>query len=389
VGTAEVESAQLGREHAAEAQSSAAEAWRESALLVFGTRILFFLVAFGGAWLLASTTGPLRDSFFDIWTRWDARHFLQVAQFGYTDAATDPHATAFFPLFPLGIAALIGVGLSPAAAGMLIATGATLVACAFLHRLADEDLGPGAGRRAVLYLLVFPTAVFLIAPYSEALFLAGAVPAFYYARRGRWLLVALPAAVAMGARAAGIFLLLGLAAEFFRARDFAGRTVRNALVALAAGTAPLVAYCAYLAAAKGDAFYFLVDQREGWHRDFVGPMQSLMNTLDLTTSGDSPTNWILTWRLEIVAAAIGLGLVAWAASRREWGYAVFMASIMAALLTSTWYFSIPRMLLSMFPAVLLLASLTESPRRHEAALLVLAPVAAIGVVVYTQGAWWF
>jgi hypothetical protein len=62
---------------------------------------------------------------------------------------------------------------------------------------------------------------------------------------------------------------------------------------------------------------------------------------------------------------------------------------MAALLTSTWYFSIPRMLLSMFPAVLLLASLTESQRRHEAALLILAPVAAIGVVVYTQGAWWF
>ena len=370
-------------------RASTGLAWRDSAWLVLATRIGFLLVAFAGAWLLASSTGPLRTGFFDLWTRWDARHFLQVAQFGYTDPHTDPHATAFFPLYPLTISAVALTGLSPVVSGMIVSAAATVVACSFLYRLAEEDVGRGAGRRAVLYLLLFPTAVFLIAPYSEALFLAGAVPAFYYARRGRWPMVGLPAAVAVGSRAAGIFLLLGLAAEFLRGKDFAGRTVRRAGLAFLIGVAPLVAYLAFLAAVKGDAFYFLVDQRAGWHRDFVGPLQSFLNTWDLTSSANSPTNWILTWRLEIVAAVIGIGLVAWAVSKREWGYALFMGSMMAALLTSTWYFSIPRMLLSMFPAVLLLASFARPPRRHEALLLVLAPVATLGVVVYTQGAWWF
>jgi hypothetical protein len=364
-------------------------AWRDSAWLVAGTRVGFLLLAYAAAWLLASSTGPLRDGFFDIWTRWDARHFLQVAEHGYTDPNTDPHATAFFPLFPLSIAALNAVGIAPAVAAMLITTGATLVACGFLYRLADEEVGEGAGRRAVLYMLLFPTTVFLIAPYSEALFLAGAIPAFYYARRSRWHLVGLPAAVAMGARAAGIFLLLGLVAEFLRAKDWRRRTVRNALLALAVGLTPLLAFGAYLAVIKGDALYFLVDQREGWHRGFVGPLQSFMNTWNLTTSADSPTNWVFTWRLELIAAAIGVALVVWAVSRREWGYAAFMGSVMAALLTSTWYFSIPRMLLTMFPAFLLLASFTSHGARHEVAIAVLAPLAALGVVVYTHGAWFY
>jgi hypothetical protein len=364
-------------------------AWRESAWLVAGTRIGFMLLAYAAAWLLASSTGPLREGFFDIWARWDGLHFLQVAEFGYTDPNTDPHATAFFPLFPLTVAALSGIGIAPVVAAMLTTTVATFVACGYLYRLADEELGVGTGRRAVLYLLLFPTAVFLIAPYSEPIFLAGAIAAFYYARRGRWHLVGLPAAVAMGARAAGIFLLLGLVGELVRARDWRARTVRNALIAFGCGIAPLIAYSAYLATIKGDPFYFFVDQREGWHRGFVGPLQSLANTWNLTTSTDSPTNWVFTWRIELVAAAVGLGLVVWALVRREWGYAAFMGSTMGVLLTSTWYFSIPRVLLTMFPAVLLLASFTTRPGRHEFAIAVMAPIAALGVVVFTRGAWFY
>jgi hypothetical protein len=364
-------------------------AWRESAWLVFVTRAAFVFLAVAAAWLLASSTGPLQSGFFDIWSRWDARHFLQVAEFGYTDPNTDPHATAFFPLFPLAIRALSGFGIAPVVAAMLITTAATIVACAYLYRLADEELGAGAGRRAVLSLLLFPTAVFLVAPYSEALFLAGAIPAFYYARRGRWLLVALPAAVAMGSRAAGMFLLLGLVVEFLRSGDRRAQTIREASLAFAGGVAPLVAYSAYLTAIKGNPFYFFVDQREGWHRGFVGPIQSLLNTWDLTTSPGSPTNWIFTWRVELLAAVIGVGLVVWAMVKREWGYAAFMGSMMAALLTSTWYFSIPRMLLTMFPAVLLLASITRRAGRHEVAIALLAPPAGLGVVVYTQGAWFY
>jgi hypothetical protein len=361
--------------------------WTEAASLAALTRVCFLLLAYGAAWLLASSTGPLDDGLFDIWVRWDARHFLEVAQYGYTDPSSDPHATAFFPLFPLLVRAVSVVGIPMAAAGLLVTTLSTVVACAYLYRMAEEEIGRHSGRRAVLYLLFFPTAVFLIAPYSEATFLAGTVAAFYYARRGRWKLAALPAAVATASRAAGVFVLVGLLFELFRQRR---RPVRDAVVAMGVAVLPLAAYGAYLWQIKGNPLYFFVDQRDGWNRDFVTPVESFRNSFDLATSSNAPTNWVLTWRLELVAAVIGVALVVWALAVREWGYAAYMGAAMAALMTSTWYFSIPRMLLTFFPAVLLLTRYTmRRAGRHEIALAVLAPVACLGVIVFTQGAWFY
>jgi hypothetical protein len=361
--------------------------WRESAALVVLTRGCLLLVAYAAAWLLAPGTGPLADGLVDVWVKWDARHFLEVAEYGYTDPATDPHATAFFPLFPLLVGGLSATGIPAVVAAMLVTTVSSVVACAYLYRLAEEDVGRHSGRRAVLYLLLFPTAVFLIAPYSEATFLAGAIPAFYYARKGRWGAAALPTAAATASRAAGVFVVFGLLFEVLRQRP---RPLRDALGALTVGVAPLVAYGAYLWQVKGNPLYFFVDQREGWSRDFVSPLESLRNSFDLATSSDAPTNWVLTWRLELVAAVIGVALVVWAAVAREWGYAAYMGAAMAALMTSTWYFSIPRMLLTFFPAVLLLARYTmRGPSRHEIVLVVMAPAATLGVIVFTRGAWFY
>jgi hypothetical protein len=372
----------------AEPLPSPTRAWVEAGIAVLVVRAAFLLVAYAAAWLLATGEGPLRDGVLDIWNRWDAPLFQRVAEFGYTDPRTDPHATAFFPLLPLLLRGLHATGLSYVAAGMLITTVATLVAAVYLYRLAEEDVGAGAGRRAVLYLALFPTAVFLVAPYSEALFLAGAIPAFYYARRGRWHLVALPAAVAMASRAAGLFVLIGLASELLRGRDFRRGTLARAGAALGAGAAPLVAYGAYLAKVKGNAFQFFVDQREGWLRDFTGPLEAFRRTLQIAGAEGAPTNWIMSWRLERVAAAAGLVVVAVALRKREWGYAAFMGTMLAVLMTSTWYFSIPRMLLSWFPAAIFLASFTSrSQARHDYILALFAPISCLGVVVFTSNAW--
>ena len=64
---------------------------------------------------------------------------------------------------------------------------AALGSFALLHRLAEPKLGPEGASRAVLYLAIFPFAVFLQAVYSEAVFLLFALAAFVLAERGRFL----------------------------------------------------------------------------------------------------------------------------------------------------------------------------------------------------------
>jgi hypothetical protein len=87
---------------------------------------------------------------------------------------------------------------------------------------------------------------------------------------------------------------------------------------------------------------------------------------------------------------VGVFFLVWALRKKEWGYATYMAATLAALMTSSWYFSIPRILLTLFPMVLFLAGWTlNNDRRHESTILVMAPLAALGVVVFTQGIWFF
>ncbi len=369
--------------------------WIQAGILVLTTRAVMFAVAYAATLYFASTQGPSSEGFLAIWSRWDAQHFVIVAEHGWTGPIAEPaRPAAFFPLYPLSMRALMTLGAPPILAGLIVSTFASVVACAYLIKLADEEIGEGAGRRAALYLLLFPTAVFLAAPYSEALFLAGAIPAFYYARRGRWLVAALPAAVAMASRAAGGFLLFGLVFEFVRqgARDrsWPARRTRDAAIAVLVGLVPFVLYCLYLWKARGTPLQFFIDQRDGWGRTFVGPIDSFRATWNTRAGLTYPTNWIFAWRIEIIAAITGVMLTVWAAVKREWGYAAYMGIFMVALMTSTWYFSIPRMLLSFFPVVLLMAHATEGkPLRHEMSLVVLAPVATLGVILFTRGAWFY
>lgn len=375
--------------------------WRSAVVLVIATRVAFWLVAWLAQWLLGDGTGRLAPGV-SHWRRWDADIYVKIAEHGYTGPGAEPWSEAFLPGWPLVLRAAGSLGIPSTVAALALTTVASVVAVAYLIRLVDEErpaagpapVGlPSTGRRAALYLLLFPTAVFLVAGYSEAMFLAGAIPAFREARRGRWPRVAVPAAVAVAARWTGLFLLVGLAVELAlqlrRRSDQRRELLRWAPAALVAGALPAVAYAGWLAVVRGDPLFFLTAQTEGWGRRFVGPVESFRATWN-TWHGDYPSALLLTWRLEIVAAVVGVALVLELLRRRAWGYAAYAGVTLAVMLTSSWYYSVPRALLVLFPAVLVLAELTERrPVAHQVVLVLLAPLATLGVVVFTRGGWFF
>lgn len=353
------------------------------------TRLLFFSLAYAATWLLATSQGPASEGVFEVWSQWDAEHIARVARYGYTDPATHSHATVFFPLVPLLIRGLSALGFSSLIAGLLISVLASWIALTYIFKLAEEDLGPGLGRRAALYMALFPTALFLIAPYSESVFLAGAIPAFYYARKSQWLKVAIPAAVAMGSRNGGIFLVIGLAAEYIRQRDFALQTLRRVALSLCIGVLPLILYGLYLWHVKGDFFFWVADYRS-WGRTSSDPLSAISVSISMTSLADYPTNWMMAMRGEIFAVLAGFAVAAWTVAKREWGYFAFVASLLFVMITSTYYWSSPRLMLQLFPSVLFLVDFTRGkPGRHEYTLAVLASLATLGVIVYTHGGWFY
>ncbi len=366
------------------------DAWLQALKWVLLTRLVFFAVTAAAAMFLSQDRGTPGPSFFEMWSHWDARLFFLVAEYGYTDGATDAHASAFFPLFPMLLKMVHTIGFDYVISGIIINTVACLVAFAYLYRWADEELGEGSGNRAVAYLAFFPTAVFLIAPYSEALFLAGAIPAFYYARRAKWHLAALPAAFASSARFAGLFLVIGLVGEFLRQKDYTAQKALNAAAAIGAGLLPMLVYFTYLARVKGSFFYYFTEQRDGWFRELTTPWESFRATWAAFGGAGIAPNWVIAWRLEIVAAMLGVSFVIWAILKKEWGYVGYMATFLATLMMSTWYFSVPRMLLGFFPVAIMAAGYSRNmPSRHEIILVATIPLAIMGGIAYTTGSWFF
>src|SRR5688500_20365025 len=101
-----------------------------------------------------------------IWIQWDAEHYLSIALNGYSFAPGAMSNTAFFPLFPWLVhigSAIVGRVDVPTAAGvgLVVASLSLLVALVYLAKLVAHDFGVEAARRSVLYVLVFPTTVFL------------------------------------------------------------------------------------------------------------------------------------------------------------------------------------------------------------------------------------
>lgn len=215
--------------------------------------------------------------------RWDSNWYVGLARDGY-DNTIQP---AFFPLYPLLMRAGGWIVGSEIVAGVLLSLVAFAVALVILHRLTTLELGAEAGRRSVLLLAFFPTAVFFSAVYTEALFLALELGAVYAARRGRWAWAGVLGALASATRNVGVLLVIPVAllylygpradrdAEPRAARGWRPRfTLHRDAWWIALVPAGLVAYLVYTGFAYDDPLATWHAQAH-FHRNFVGPLSSL------------------------------------------------------------------------------------------------------------------
>jgi hypothetical protein len=341
----------------------------------------------------------------DVWARWDSVWFLRIAEHGYGSA--EEATAAFYPLYPLLVGLLGRILLGHyVLAGVLISLAATLGSFALLYRLAEGRLGAEGARRAVLYLAVFPFAVFLSAVYSESLFLFLALAAFVLAERGSFLGAGVTAGLAWLTRPLGIALLPALALIAWRTPQR-----RAALLQLAAAPALFALYPLWLWWRLGDPLAF-VRAEDVWsrHLSWAGPLGGLWDGLragwagvrQLASGSDSTRYWsavqdadpdrvaaVNLQQLAFLVLFAALTVLAWRRFGSPYGlFAALSLAIPLSVPSERWpLLSIPRFGLVVFPFFLALAVLGDHPRVHTALIVVSAMLLGIVCVQWALWQW--
>ncbi|GLV57797.1 hypothetical protein KDH_46320 [Dictyobacter sp. S3.2.2.5] len=195
--------------------------WRKAALAALPvflvTRLLLLVLTYFGG-ILFNAQGPSSFAFsvqniLYNWYHWDATRNLTIATQGYVD----PSYTAFFPLYPTIVHVVSApLHMDILLAGMIISNLAFFGALTVLYLLIEPEFDASMARRCMLYLAIFPTALFFFTAYNSALFLFLTLLCLYLLRRRSWWLAGCIGGLAALTDLLGICLFIVFLCEFFR-----------------------------------------------------------------------------------------------------------------------------------------------------------------------------
>ncbi len=317
------------------------------------------------------------DPVMNLPARFDAGWYGGIALEGYHWDHTFERQRniAFFPAAPLlmrPLGAVFGMYERGVArerrmlralwAGVAISLAAFFLGLYYLVRLGGDILGPERAPNAAWLLAAYPFSVFYSAPYTEALFLLGAVAAVFHFRKGEWTRSAIWGLLAGLSRPNGCFLSLPLAWMALR-QVRAARPPARWMAPLAAAAAPgigMLLFTVYLYWLT-DVWFAWARSHAAWGRSFQGaaPLVNFVTALreqsmiELIMS--SPYNTLNALGLVFACALV------WPVCRRlgpEWGLFI-LANVVPPFLAGG-VLSMGRLSSTLFPLFLVLAAMVPS-----------------------------
>jgi hypothetical protein len=348
-------------------------------------RLLLFVFASRSFQVLENRRARGWFGWIDLWNRWDADQYLKLAKFGYV--TTSNWKAWFYPLYPWCVRVVAFFNGNYLVSALIVSFVALLVAAVLLRRLVMVDFSEKIALRSVWFFLIFPTAYFLHAPYTESLFLALALGSILAARQDRWWVAGTLGAFAWMTRANGLVLLPTLAAEAayqcWKTKRWNWRWAWIALVP--------IGFAVYLFLnwrVTGDPFTAFRMRSKMSYTSFDWPWRGLRGALGIMMgwkAGDAE----MVGTQEFVFGMIGLicAIVSWIKLRPV--YAIYMTVNWLLFASVTFLESMPRYTLTMFPIFILFGLLGEN-RFWRAAITVWSLLfLALFASLFVRGGWAF
>jgi hypothetical protein len=342
-----------------------------AALLSARFAILVYLATRALLMLVALVNGSLRHhAFTHELAQWDGLWYRALADHGYPTHVLHMQSTlGFLPLYPIVVWAVAHAFVVPVAhweilsttvAGVIVSGVGGAIATILVGRLAESWWGEPAARRAILLFCLFPGSVVFSMVYAEGIMIPLAAGCLLALQKKRWLLAGVLAGLATAAEPQALVLVLvcavSAALELRRHRASLRPLLAPALSLTGAG-----AFALFLWAWTGSPFATLIAQRDGWReRTDVFALVHLTQQLShqLTQPHFNHPTINLNLVLGLGGAVVLIAMLALVA--RNWREMsveaiVYTLGIAWLGLTSEFVPPMPRLLITAFPAVMVVA----------------------------------
>ena len=315
--------------------------------------------------------------------------YLTIIESGYKRApfSSDTQVNwAFPPVFPLLVKVITPGTSTPnyLVAGWLLSVTFYFLSLYTLHCLLALDFDPETTSRSLMLLAFYPFSFNLMVFGSESLFLFLACAAFLAARKEKWWVCGLLAAVASGTRVQGVLLCVPFAYMYLRSRDFQWRKLDRSGLGLFLAPAGIVLFMFHLYRLTGNPLAFVLIQRK-WDNSLSYPFASIYKFLQ------SPlVIGHYGWDLQVFSVVFTLSVIpllfwVWRRQRIPAEYTLFLALQLFVLLSRTSTVSNLRHLLGAFPFFLALAILGKNPRVFLLLLVFFASLLGLFVSLFANG----
>ncbi len=315
------------------------------------------------------------------WQRFDTLHYMRIAELGY--AAEED--SVFPPLYP---SAMAGAGwlLSPflpqaersLLASVIISNMAFFGVLILLFRITVREFEEEAARRSIIYLAIFPTSFFLLAAYSESLFIFFAIGSIFSARKGNFWWAGILGLLASLTRLTGVVLVLPLAYEYLSQHKFKMSKIDWSSFAILfpiVGTAGFLIWRSYAGLPPLGQIY-----EQYWYQTTGFPGSDLIRALIWMVQGKAT----FTLMFDLFCAVLLLGTTVAVFRRLGPTYGLFSAGLLLFILLPTSdlkpLYSFSRYALAFFPTFMIMSRFTTTPWR---ARLVVYP--SIALLLYFSG----
>lgn len=334
-------------------------------------KVLFFV--FGCFFYLLHTNSAVNiHPFLSIFYRWDVRHYLTIAERGYTVLENGALIHIVFPpLWPLLIYLVNSIFHNTMLSGLLLANLFSLLGGIILYLVLKKDYGAKVAFHSTLLLFIFPTAFYLHIPYTEALFFFLVTCFFYALRSHNFLLATLFGCFASATRVMGFLLIVPYLAEYYATYKFSLNKKLCYIFLILSGFGVYLLLNYYLA---GDFFAFIKVQREHWTRkntSFMNiPVRTFYSIKSLLLSRNFTTNGLLLDRVEPFFSLFAAIILLVGRKILRASYFCYGMVNLVFLFSQSFWLSNTRYILMIFPLFIILAGylFSDSTKNYRVVL---------------------